>query len=46
VPCTGSVKQFVVYPKLDRLVVNGKKIFVKLPARIEALKNNAPDHSL
>jgi hypothetical protein len=33
----------VLYPNVDKLVANGKKIFVKSPARIEFLKNKAPD---
>jgi hypothetical protein len=32
-----------LYPNVDKLVANGKKIFVKLPARIELFKNKAPD---
>jgi hypothetical protein len=33
----------VLYPNVDKLVANGKKIFVKSPARIELFKNKAPD---
>jgi hypothetical protein len=36
----------VLYPHRDKLVANGKKIFVKSPARIELFKNNAPDTPL
>jgi hypothetical protein len=36
----------VLYPNVDKLVGNGQKIFVKSPARIEFLKNKAPDTSL
>jgi hypothetical protein len=32
----------MLYPNVDRLVVNGKKIFVKSPARVELFKNEAP----
>jgi hypothetical protein len=36
----------VLYPHRDKLVANGKKIFVKSPARIELFKNKAPDTPL
>jgi hypothetical protein len=36
----------VLYSNVDKLVANGKKIFVKLPARIELFKNKAPDSPL
>jgi hypothetical protein len=36
----------VLYPNVDKLVANGKKIFVKSPARIELLKNKAPNTPL
>jgi hypothetical protein len=36
----------VFYPNVDKLVANGKKIFMKLPARIELFKNKAPDAPL
>jgi hypothetical protein len=36
----------VLYPSADKLVANGKEIFVKSPARLELLKNNAPDTPL
>jgi hypothetical protein len=32
----------VLYPNVDTLVANGKKIFVKSPARIQLFKNKAP----
>jgi hypothetical protein len=36
----------VLYPNVDKLVANGKKIFVKSPARIQLFRNKAPDTSL
>jgi hypothetical protein len=36
----------VLYPNVDKLVANGKKTFVKSPARIELFKNKAPDTPL
>jgi hypothetical protein len=36
----------VLYPNVDKLVANGKEIFVKSPARLELLKNKAPDTPL
>jgi hypothetical protein len=36
----------VLYPNVGKLVANGKKIFVKSPARIELFKNKAPETSL
>jgi hypothetical protein len=33
----------VLYPSVHMLLTNGKKIYVKLPARIELFKNGAPD---
>jgi hypothetical protein len=36
----------VLYPNVDKLVAYGKKIFVKLPDRIEVFKNEAPDTPL
>jgi hypothetical protein len=33
----------VLYPNVDKLVANWRKIFVKSPARIEISKNKAPD---
>jgi hypothetical protein len=36
----------VLYPNVDKFVANGKKIFVKLLARREFLKNKAPDTPL
>jgi hypothetical protein len=33
----------VLYPNVDKLVANWKKIFVKSPARTELFKNKAPD---
>jgi hypothetical protein len=33
----------VLYPNVDKLVANWRKIFVKSPARIEIFKNKAPD---
>jgi hypothetical protein len=36
----------VLYPNVKKLVANGKKIFVKSPARIELFKNNTPDTPL
>jgi hypothetical protein len=32
-----------LYPNVDKLVANGKKNFVTAPARIELIKNKAPD---
>jgi hypothetical protein len=32
----------VLYPNLDNLVANGKKIFVKLPAKIQLFKDKSP----
>jgi hypothetical protein len=32
----------VLNPYVDKLVANGKKIFVKLPARIDLFRNKAP----
>jgi hypothetical protein len=32
-----------LYVNLYKLVANGKKIFMKLPGRIEIFKNNTPD---
>jgi hypothetical protein len=36
----------VLYPNVHMLAANGKKIFVKSPARIELFKNKAPDTPL
>jgi hypothetical protein len=36
----------VLYPNVDKSVANGKKIFVKSPARTELFKNKAPDTPL
>jgi hypothetical protein len=36
----------MLYPHAEKLVANGKKIFVKSPARTEFFKNNAPDTPL
>jgi hypothetical protein len=36
----------VLYPNVDKLVANGKKIFLKSPARIELFKNKVPDTPL
>jgi hypothetical protein len=36
----------VLYPNVDKLVANGKKVFVKSPARIELHKIKAPDTPL
>jgi hypothetical protein len=36
----------VQYPNVDKLVANGKKIFVKSLARKELYKNKAPDTPL
>jgi hypothetical protein len=36
----------VLYPNVDKLVANGKKIFMKSPARIEHFKNKIPDTPL
>jgi hypothetical protein len=36
----------VLYPNVDKLVANRKKIFVKSPARIEVFRNKAPDTPL
>jgi hypothetical protein len=36
----------VLYPNVDKLVANGKKIFVKFPARIELFKKKAPETPL
>jgi hypothetical protein len=33
----------VLYPNVDKLVANGKKIFVKSPAKIELFENKPPD---
>jgi hypothetical protein len=45
--CIGPVKQFVLHPNVDKLVANGKKIFLNSPARIELFKKNkAPDTPL
>jgi hypothetical protein len=33
----------VLYPNVDRLEANGKKIFAKLAARIELFKNEVSD---
>jgi hypothetical protein len=35
-----------LYPNVDKLVANGKKIFVKSPARKELFKNKGPDTPL
>jgi hypothetical protein len=32
----------VLYPNVDKLAINGKKIFVKSPVTIELSKNKAP----
>jgi hypothetical protein len=32
----------VLYPTVDKFAANEKKIFVKLPARIQLFKNKAP----
>jgi hypothetical protein len=36
----------VLYPNANKLLANGKKIFVKSPARIKLFKNKAPDTPL
>jgi hypothetical protein len=36
----------VLYPNVDKLAANEKKIFVKLPARIQLFKNKATDTPL
>jgi hypothetical protein len=36
----------VLYPNVDKLVANGKKMFVKSPARIALFKNEARDTPL
>jgi hypothetical protein len=33
----------VFYPNAGKLLANGKKMFVTAPARIEVVKNEAPD---